>query len=48
MSVGSFMVFDQGSKKLWAERKAINEFISKNKNYKKIYIDIRRGNRTLF
>ena len=39
MSVGSFMVFDQGSKKLWAERKAINEFISKNKNYKKIYID---------
>jgi len=38
MSVGSFIVFDQGSKKLWAERKAINEFIKKNKNYKKIYI----------
>jgi len=39
MSIGSYLVFDQGCKKLWAERKAINEFIIQNKNYKKIYID---------
>jgi len=39
MSKGSYIVFDQGHKKLWSERKAIDEFLKKNKKYTKIIID---------
>ena len=39
MSKGSFMVFDEGNKKLWSEKKAIKEFLKNNKKYKKIIID---------
>ena len=39
MSKGSFMVFDEGHKKLWSEKKAISEFLKNNKRYKKIIID---------
>lgn len=36
---GGLIVFDQGNKKIWAERFAIRDFIKKNKNYKKINLD---------
>lgn len=39
MSKGSYIVFDQGHKQLWSERKAIDEFLKNNKKYKKIIID---------
>ena len=39
MSKGSYMVFDEGHKKLWSEKKAISEFLKNNKKYKKIIID---------
>ena len=42
INIGGIIVFDQGYKKLFAEKKAINEFIKKNKNFKKIIIDKKR------
>lgn len=42
MSKGSYIVFDQGHKKLWSESKAIDKFLKKNKKYKKIIIDKKR------
>jgi hypothetical protein len=39
MTIGSFIVFDEGYKKLWSERLAIRDFLKVNKKYKKIYID---------
>lgn len=39
MTIGSFIVFDEGHKKLWSERFAIRDFLKVNKKYKKIYID---------
>ena len=42
MSKGSYVVFDQGHKKLWSESKAIDKFLKKNKKYKKIMIDKKR------
>lgn len=42
MSKGSYIVFDQGHKKLWSESKAIDKFLKKNKKYKKIMIDKKR------
>ncbi len=42
ITVGGFMVFDEGHKKLWSERIAIREFLKNNKKYKKIYIDKKR------
>jgi hypothetical protein len=39
ISVGGFIVFDEGHKKLWSERLAIKDFLKKNKKYKKILID---------
>lgn len=42
ISVGGFIVFDEGHKKLWSERFAISDFLKQNKNYKKIYIDKKR------
>jgi hypothetical protein len=42
ISVGGLIVFDEGHKKLWSERFAIQDFLKKNKKYKKIYIDKNR------
>lgn len=42
ISVGGFIVFDEGHKKLWSERFAIRDFLKSNKKYKKIYIDKNR------
>ena len=42
MSKGSFIVFDEGSKKLWSEKKAIKDFLKKNKKYRYMLIDKRR------
>jgi hypothetical protein len=42
MSKGSFIVFDEGSKKLWSEKKAIKDFLKKNKKYRFMLIDKRR------
>ena len=42
ISVGGLIVFDEGHKKLWSERFAIQEFLKKNKKYKKIFIDKNR------
>ena len=39
ISVGGYIVFDEGNKKLWSEKLAINDFLKRNKNYKKIAID---------
>ena len=36
---GRYMVFDQGDKKLWSERKAIKDFLRENKKYQYIFID---------
>jgi len=43
MTVGSFIVFDEGHKKLWSEKLAIKEFIKRHKNFKKIVIDKQVG-----
>ena len=42
MTKGSYIVFDEGHKKLWSERYAIRDFLKKNKKYKKIIINKRR------
>jgi hypothetical protein len=42
ISVGGLIVFDEGHKKFWSERLAINEFLKKNKKYKKVLIDKNR------
>ena len=42
MSLGSLIVFDQGHKKMFAERLAIKDFLKNNKNYKKIILDNER------
>ena len=42
ISVGGLIVFDEGHKKLWSERFAIQELLKKNKKYKKIFIDKNR------
>ena len=42
MNKGSYIVFDQGKKKNWAERLAINNFLKNNKKYKKIIINKKR------
>ena len=42
ISVGGLIVFDEGYKKLWSERFAIQDFLKTNKKYKKIYIDKNR------
>jgi hypothetical protein len=42
MNKGSYIVFDQGTKKNWAERLAINNFLKNNKKYKKIIINKKR------
>ena len=42
ISVGGFIVFDEGHKKLWSERFAIQDFLKTNKKYKKLYIDKKR------
>jgi|TARA_B110000305_G_C19266476_1_gene552174 hypothetical protein len=39
ISVGGYIVFDEGNKKLWSEKLAIKDFLKRNKNYKKIAID---------
>ena len=39
MSVGAYIVFDEGNKKLWSEKLAIKDFLKRNKNYKKIPLD---------
>tara|TARA_Y100000310_G_C20560918_1_gene753022 strand:- start:429 stop:1106 length:678 start_codon:yes stop_codon:yes gene_type:complete len=39
MSKGGYIVFDQGNKKLWAEKRAIKDFLKENKRYKKISIN---------
>ena len=39
MSKGGFIVLDEGRKKNWAERKAIKDFLKKNKKYRSILID---------
>ena len=39
MSIGSFIVFDEGYKKLWSAKLAIKDFLKENKNYKKIIIN---------
>jgi len=39
MSVGAYIVFDEGDKKLWSEKLAIKDFLKRNKNYKKIALD---------
>ena len=39
ISVGGFIVFDQGHKKFWSERFAVRDFLKDTKKYKKIYID---------
>jgi hypothetical protein len=42
ISVGGYIVFDEGDKKLWSEKLAIKDFLKKKKNYKKIVIDKNR------
>ena len=42
ISVGGFIVFDEGHKKIWSARLAIKDFLKDKKNYKKIIIDKRR------
>ena len=42
MSKGGFIVFDQGYKKNWAEKKAIKDFLKKNKKYRWVLIDKKR------
>ena len=42
ITVGGFIVFDEGHKKFWSERFAIRDFLKTNKKYKKIYIDKKR------
>ena len=42
ISVGGIIVFDQGLKQKWSECKAIEEFLSVNKKYKKIIISKKR------
>jgi hypothetical protein len=39
---GGYIVFDQGDKKLWSERKAIKDFLRENKKYQYISIDKNR------
>jgi hypothetical protein len=39
---GGYIVFDEGDKKLWSERKAIKDFLKENKKYKYISIDKNR------
>ena len=39
MSIGSFIVFDEGYKKLWSAKLRIKDFLKENKNYKKIIIN---------
>jgi hypothetical protein len=36
---GGYIVFDQGNKKLWSEKKAIKDFLNKNKKYKYISLN---------
>lgn len=42
ISKGGYIVFDQGTKKLWSERIAIKEFLKDNRKYLKIKIDNKR------
>jgi len=42
ISVGGLIVFDEGHKKLWSERLAIQAFLRENKKYKKVLIDKNR------
>ena len=42
ISVGGYIIFDEGDKKLWSEKLAIKDFLKKKKNYKKIVIDKNR------
>lgn len=42
ISVGGYIVFDEGAKKDWSERIAIKEFLKHNNKYKKIIIDHKR------
>lgn len=42
ISVGGFIVFDEGYKKVWSAKLAIKDFLKGKKNYKKIVIDKRR------
>ena len=42
MSKGSFIVFDEGNKKIWSEKRAIKDFLKKNKQYRWILIDKKR------
>ena len=42
ISVGGFIVFDEGHKKIWSAKLAIKDFLKGKKNYKKIIIDKRR------
>ena len=39
---GGYIVFDQGNKKEWGEKKAINDFLKINKKYKYISINKKR------
>ena len=34
ISKNGLVVFDQGNKKLWSEKKAVKYFLSQNKNFK--------------
>ena len=42
ISKNGYIVFDQGAKNKWSEKKAIKEFLKKNKKYKKIIISNER------
>ena len=39
ISKGGFIVFDEGCKKLWSEKRAIKDFLKKNKKYQWITIN---------
>ena len=39
---GGYIVFDQGNKRLWSEKKAIKDFLNKNKKYKYISLNKNR------
>ena len=42
ISLGGYIVFDEGAKKDWSERVAIKEFLKHTNKYKKIIIDHKR------
>ena len=42
MSLGSYIVFDEGNKNTWSEKVAIRDFLKINKKYKKFFLDKNR------